>query len=1459
MLYRQIILEWGQDTESGVWGLGYSPDNGKNFYVLNTTHGRKYRAEDGNRLYPYISDQIQDKIDTVVAPAKSAADSAVAYANDAIEKSKVNSQAIDDINSAVSDAKQGANEAMSRAESAWDVATGAKEAVTDFDPLLKSAQSDAGKALTQIADTASALSDAKTQFGSDVAAAKNLASAAQTTANSAIESASENAKALTSQANALSDARKAMDSDVASAKGLANAAQATADNAIKSASSVANDLATVASQAKANANGITKVTSNVGLLQTTVADNSGNISKIQETAVQLQQAVSDNSGAIVAATQTAQSATTVASDAKSNATVAVQTASGASVTAKNAQGDATTAMVTAKSAVTQASDAKSNATIAVQTASGASVTATNAQGDASFAKQTASDASVQIKNAQGDISKLQTRAGTIEASVATNSGAIADVQATANQLKASVSDNAGNITVAKQTADSAVAVASDARSNATVAIQTASQASITASNASGQAASAVLTANGAKTTASDAKSDATVAVQTASGASLTATNAKDDATIAKQTASEAKVQASNAESDFAQISIRANKIEANVANNSGAIASVQQTANGLTTTVGKVDDRVKTIEDKTDWTTKTGSLDMDTLTTTQNIYYRDTNLQNADGETGWAYIQVVSTGERVTQTVWHDRSSIQHTRTGAVSGSSYNWDAWNKTATYAQVAEVKQTVDGITTIINDPKTGLNVTYQTAAGNANTISNVKGDVAQLQTTANGLTSRVGNLESKTNTQQTTIDQNKAAIALKADQTAVDTLKGTVSQNTATLKTQADQIQTKVSASDVSGMLKGYATQDYTQSLVTQKADQWNLNLTKLQTDVNAIKTTGSGINLLLGTSGTLQTVPNASGWNTNLPGYTPTVTTVDSDTTYTARGWISPASHDMNLQIVWRDSSGSTHYDAGNTISAGTSGYSTWSGTITSGSTIQHVTLVFTVAQSTNSSVSYKEFQLEEGTVAHPWSPAPSDMATVTSVTNLSATVDGIQSQVYNSDGSSKITQLSNVIQTKVGTDEFNNLKQAVGLQTLDSADINNMRTNGHYFVHNLANNPIGGWVYVDVVGNGNYRIRQDVYQDNGTKHKYRRWVDNNWTDWEEGATYTEINQLQDAINLRVTKGDLISQINLEAGTALIQSNKIVLDSGTTVFTGDAFIPAAAIAELDADKLTFYGNGSKATIGASVAQYDDDKQKSTINLQYNGGIEIHSSNQQGSILTMHDNTIRLASKSWGDNSNPYQYSGFYAAPNYSLMNTYHRDGTTSGVAIDDNQIHIYGSSKDQQLGALKADVGWYSINGKTGSLTGDQISLKAGNTQAVLTDNNININNASDTNSNNYDVAIHIKGWAEMTGWFTCMGITQTSLLSTKTRIEPLDTKVALDKIVSANVNTYQFKTDVAKGKTKRHASVILDDVHDVAEYCTPEEFISEDRKGRDDGDIIGYLMGAVQELKKQLDELKEKI
>lgn len=125
-----------------------------------------------------------------------------------------------------------------------------------------------------------------------------------------------------------------------------------------------------------------------------------------------------------------------------------------------------------------------------------------------------------------------------------------------------------------------------------------------------------------------------------------------------------------------------------------------------------------------------------------------------------------------------------------------------------------------------------------------------------------------------------DAKQATSSVSALLTSVDTLKGNVTDLQAESTTQANEIENKVTRSDVTGMLTGYATQEYTQSLVTQKADDWNLNLTQLKND-------------------------------------------------------------------------------------------------------------------------------------------------TQTSVTNLSATVDGIQAQVYNSDGSSKITQLSNLIATKVSQGDYN--------------------------------------------------------------------------------------------------------------------------------------------------------------------------------------------------------------------------------------------------------------------------------------------------------------------------------------------------------------------------------------------------------------------------------------------------
>lgn len=75
------------------------------------------------------------------------------------------------------------------------------------------------------------------------------------------------------------------------------------------------------------------------------------------------------------------------------------------------------------------------------------------------------------------------------------------------------------------------------------------------------------------------------------------------------------------------------------------------------------------------------------------------------------------------------------------------------------------------------------------------------------------------------------------------------------------------------------------------------------------------------------------------------------------------------------------------------------------------------------------------------------------------------------------------------------------------------------------------------------------------------------------TSGDNDSVMSKINQLSNDINLRVQKGDLISQINIEAGKTLIQSDKLYLDASSVVFSGNAFIPSAAITDLSADKIT----------------------------------------------------------------------------------------------------------------------------------------------------------------------------------------------------------------------------------------------------------------------------------------------
>jgi len=83
---------------------------------------------------------------------------------------------------------------------------------------------------------------------------------------------------------------------------------------------------------------------------------------------------------------------------------------------------------------------------------------------------------------------------------------------------------------------------------------------------------------------------------------------------------------------------------------------------------------------------------------------------------------------------------------------------------------------------------------------------------------------------------------------------------------------------------------------------------------------------------------------------------------------------------------------------------------------------------------------------------------------------------------------------------------------------------------------------------------------------------------NKATDWtpapEDMASQAQFTVLNNAITAKVSKGDVYSQLLVDARNILFDANdKIIMSAPTVVFSGSAFIPSAAIESLSADKLT----------------------------------------------------------------------------------------------------------------------------------------------------------------------------------------------------------------------------------------------------------------------------------------------
>lgn len=733
---KLIIGEIGRDTQTGIIGRGYSFDNGRTFHVTDTIYGRLYTQNDAdglwnNGMHEKVKEKVNQEITNTVEPAIKQADSAVAYANDAIKKSRVNSQAIVEINSAVSDAVSDAAVAGSDGLRAWNAA-----------------QSNADLIDLNYASASTAISSARTEAIAAADEAKASASAAQA-----------DIVAVRSDVAAVQADVTATRSDVAVAK------SDIADTKT-SLTSQAKNLSSYAAQASAAGKDITTLKSQAGQLEQDMADTKGDVSQLKVSASSASVVLSDAAGNISSLQATAKSYSAALSDTNSNV---------ASVTA------------TASELETKYADAAGDINQIKADAKGTAETIANAQGDIASLKKRADGFDTQFTDTKGDINKLQTDATGTKQTLTNAKSDIAVLQSRADGFDTKYADVAGDVNTLKVDAKGFSQTLIDAKGDISTLQATATGFKNTLTDAQGNISTLQSDVSGLKKTTSDHTGN--IATLQADAKTLTSqmSSAQGDISTLKQTASGFSSKVSGMETSLADANSKINDITSNGGGRNLALG----TSNS--------------------WST---APDVDRWNITTIATY--TNAQAGD-------VFTVSVDTQSTKTLAYQiwQGSSRYIRTEYVTGGDH-WSIASGTThshtTFMWPSGATQYL--IVQLIDNMPDASHASYQ-----------YKNVMLEKGTVAHDHSPAPEDTDAKITTNTAAIEQNKKAIALKADQTTVDKTNETVQQLQAQLNVQADQISAKVSSSDLDA--KGYATQTYTQTQIKQASDSWNANLTSVK--------------------------------------------------------------------------------------------------------------------------------------------------------------------------------------------------------------------------------------------------------------------------------------------------------------------------------------------------------------------------------------------------------------------------------------------------------------------------------------------------------------------------------------------------------------------------------------------------------------------------------------------------
>lgn len=502
---------------------------------------------------------------------------------------------------------------------------------------------------------------------------------------------------------------------------------------------------------------------------------------------------------------------------------------------------------------------------------------------------------------------------------------------------------------------------------------------------------------------------------------------------------------------------------------------------------------------------------------------------------------------------------------------------------------------------------------------------------------------------------------------------------------------------------------------------------------------------------------------------------------------------------------------------------------------------------------------------------------------------LSQKVNSIQTTVGNKAEQSQVTQMAGQITSIVQSSSWQVLTGTV--------NFDDQKEQGKFFVSNGAtpvNNPapVGGYLQVERAAS--HRITQTYQRDVNNSQTYQRiWTGRAWSDWKKIAdsldidgVKSQITQLNNMINLRVEKGDVVNQINISPKSILIAGKKIQITGDTYIASGviktahiqDAAITDAKIGSIKADKITA-GNLNAANVdvinlnvsklvgnlSAFVRTYWLDNYGNQVDITgsaitlstTNGGQARITSNKLEFISSEYSSGgVRFMLDRWRDsNGNKTSAVGAYIGSsqyNTDYLAFTRADGTTFMLRAEGWMN--FGSNKNVVVRALNIydDTYFWEPVRCQGSLYLDS-SLRF-NGLPGQPDGTIEFSRNNRTMNFRVD---YLGDDSKSYFWFnnkiiSSDGFASSSLLSLK-NIKGEYKQDALSEICKTNIVEYAYKNR----PNELQLSPIIDDVNAVNDYYLPD--IIHDGKAVNLYAMTSMSWLAIQQLERKIEELEKKI